>query len=35
MHVKALSRADFVLSNKLHGINVKARKYYIYLVKLT
>ena len=30
MHVRALSRADFVLSNELHAINVKARKYLLY-----
>ena len=30
MHVKARSRADFVLSNELQGINVEARKYLLY-----
>ena len=30
MHVKARSKVDFVLSNdELHGINVKARKYFL------
>ena len=30
MHVKARCRADFVLSNELHGINVKQENaYYI------
>ena len=26
MHVEARSKVDLVLSNELHGINIKARK---------